>query len=124
MIKTTIPEFRRGSAKAEFVPAYQPARGSLFAVHRVGGQSTCWTVSLAHTPGPAGSLIPPAFPRRRDDLVSLIAHVEAQCPEAVAVWRAMDGVEAMKFGLSPAQAAAGRDFQNAATRYANELAAV
>lgn len=121
MIKCTIPEYRRGFAKAEFVPAWQPHPGSLFAAHRAHG-STVWTVSLAHTPGPAGSLIPASYPRTRASVLALIAHVEAHCPEEVAVWRGIDGHKAMERGLTPAQAFAGTTLRLAAYAYAAEVA--
>lgn len=120
MIRTTIPEYRRGFAKAEYVTAYQNAKGALFAVHRTGN-SSLWTVSLAHTPGPAGSLIPGVFPRRRDTLLELVAYVEAKCPDSVETWRGIDGATAMRDGLSPAQAEAGRRMRQAAHQYAAYL---
>lgn len=121
MIRTTIPEYRRGFAKAEYVTAYQNAKGALFAVHRVAN-STRWTIALAHTPGPADSLAPQIFPRRRDTLLELVAYVEEKCPDSVETWRGIDAVMSMRDGLSPAQAEAGRRMRQAAHQYAAYLA--
>lgn len=123
MIRTTIPEYRRGSAKAEYIPAYQHVKGALFAVHRIANSSV-WTVSLAHTPGPAGSLVPAVFPRRRDPLLALVAYVEAKCPADVEVWRGIDGPVAMRDGLTAPQAEAARHMRLAAHQYALELSEI
>lgn len=120
MFTCNIHEYRRGSARAELVPAYKATRDGRFAVHRAQG-STTWTVSLAHTVGPAGSLIPPAYPRKRDLLLALIGHVEAKCPAAVEVWRGI-GAGAMRDGLTNDQAAAGREMLRMAMMYADAAA--